>query len=123
MEMNLSEEKSPIPPIEESPVVSDLAKDEESAIVNERIRSIRRRSLVKDVSMYTKLAVASILAIGLASSVLAFFLHHLTPWQWLTDKQLENVESLFRFAVTAFSFFLAGRHRAIERFLSDDSGE
>lgn len=88
----MSEEKIPIPPIEDTPIVSDLAKEEENAIIKERIRSIRRRSLVKDVSMYAKLTVASLLAFGLVASVLVYFLHHLTPLQWLDDTQIALVQ-------------------------------
>lgn len=120
MERNLSDTEGPIPPIEEPPEISDLAKIEHDEILMERIRDIRRRSLVRDVSMFTKLGIAVLLTLGLALSVLTFFVHHLTTLQWLTDIQLQNVESLFRFAITGFSFFLAGRYRAIERFLSGD---
>ena len=76
---------------------------------------------LKDVEHYSKLAIVGLITAGLGLSIIVFLIHSLTNCRWLEPEDLQKVEELFRFGIVAFSFFLAGKHSAIGRFLSGNS--
>jgi len=121
METNSPDIENPIPPVESSPSVSEQAQEEEKALRDARIRAIRREMWLKDVEHYAKLSIVILITAGLGISIVVFLIHRLTNCRWLKPEDLQKVEELFRFGIVAFSFFLAGKHSAIGRFLSGDS--
>lgn len=123
METNSPGSENPIPPIESSPTVSEKAQEEEEALLGARVRAIRREMLLRDVERYAKLGIVILITGGLGLSIIVFLIHSLTNWGWLEPKELQKVEELFRFGIVAFSFFLAGKHSAIGRFLSGNSDD
>ena len=81
----------------------------EQATGYEELREVERKTSRKEV--LARLFIASVFFLFFLAiiTILIFFIHHLTPWGWLSPDQFKFVDELSKYLALAIGFFTVGR--------------
>ena len=81
----------------------------EQAERHEKLRVVKRKTMMKDVWTRCVVGIIVLLFFLLSFAAVIFFIHYLTPFSWLSDIQVVFVTELSKYLGIGIAFFAFGR--------------